>query len=128
MDRRRSPFNDVAFKIEFGQTHRLPFFSHVSFSKDFVVNLKHYRLFILLLGFAFLGGAAASPTEAANPNSSWAWAKPLNQKPGSLLYTTNVAAKTQSASRSSNRSYSTRQNYRAPSRGTSLRLFRRFRR
>ncbi|TWT89515.1 hypothetical protein Pla100_54440 [Neorhodopirellula pilleata] len=37
--------------------------------------------------------------EAANPDSNWGWAKPLNQKQG-LLYTTNLAFKQGNKSRS----------------------------
>ena len=48
----------------------------------------------------FLGSVAATPASAANPNSSWGWAKPLNQKVGSLLYTSNKALKGQSTVKS----------------------------
>ena len=42
-----------------------------------------------------LSGLALSPSTVS---AEWQWAKPLNQKPGSLLYTTNVAFKTKTQS------------------------------
>lgn len=54
-------------------------------------------LFVVMMTALFV---LDTPTvEAANPNSSWRWAKPLNERQG-LLYTTNKAFKTNSSSRS----------------------------
>ncbi|KAA1258825.1 hypothetical protein LF1_13490 [Rubripirellula obstinata] len=55
--------------------------------------------FSICLGVAVLFGVTAVPADAANRNSSWGWAKPLHEKPGSLLYTTNRARKGPSATR-----------------------------
>lgn len=58
-------------------------------------------LFVALLAALFVLDTPA--VEAANPNSTWGWAKPLNQRQG-LLYTTNKAFKTNSSSRTRNSS------------------------
>lgn len=44
-------------------------------------------------------------SNTAEAGNGWGWAKPLNQKPGSLFYTTNRRFKSNTKSRSSTYSY-----------------------
>ena len=53
------------------------------------------RVAILTLVIAGIGVPASNAAA-----TEWQWSKPINQKPGSLLYTTNVRAKQSSSSRS----------------------------
>lgn len=80
------------------------------------MNAKAIRRLLLCFGTLALMSVGAASAQAANRNSSWGWAKPLNDKPGSLLYTSNVAFKQSTKVRSSNtyrRSYNVTPRYRA---------------
>ena len=61
----------------------------------------------LLLAATIVVGSFAVATESKA--AEWRWAKPLNQKPGSLLYTTNIRAKQKTTS-STVQSWGTSQN------------------
>ncbi|TWU06388.1 hypothetical protein Pla52n_21090 [Stieleria varia] len=53
----------------------------------------------LLLAVFSLCGLTVNSADAANRTSAWGWKKPLNEKPGSMLYTSNRALRRTSSVR-----------------------------